>query len=119
MDISIEINKKVGRPKKENGVKFDKKTYMREYMKLYKQKNKEKQLARRNTSYCLSKFDIEESFVKKYGIYTAQMHKTFDAIKKINQECPVFIEDIDKYIKEIKKEKQLDLSGNKGLTESE
>lgn len=116
MSGSIEFNKKAGRPKKEGGPMFDKKTYMRNYMKEYKQKNKDKQLARRNTSYYISKYNINESFVKKYGIYTAQIYKTFGDLKKIHKECPTFIEDISKYIETLKKE-NCDISGVENIPE--
>ena len=125
MSVSIEYNKKAGRPKKDNANKFDKKAYMRNYMKEYKAKNKDTQLARRNTSYYISKYSIDADFVKRYGIYTAQIFKTMGDIKKIKNECPLFINDICEYIDKIKKEEEettnhiADLSGVEVMTEIE
>jgi hypothetical protein len=124
--VVIPYNTKAGRPKKEKSeTKFDKKEYMRNYMKEYKAKNKDKQLARRNTSYYISKYNIDQEFVNKYGVYTAQIYKTMEDIKKIKNECPLFIEDITEYIKNINKEEQeqknhvADLGGVEVLTEIE
>jgi hypothetical protein len=124
--VVIPYNKKAGRPKKEKGeAKFDKKEYMRNYMKIYKAKNKDTQLARRNTSYYISKYNIDQEFVNKYGIYTAQVYKTMEDIKKIKKECPSFIKDINEFIKNIIKEDEekqnhvADLSGVEVLTEIE
>ena len=113
----------VGRPKKEKSdAVFNKKEYMREYMKRYNADNKSGQLHRRNTSYYVRKFNIPKEVVDKYGIFTGCIFKCKEDIKKINQDCPLFIEDIKQYIDELQKEKKnhvADLSGVEVLKEIE
>ena len=94
------VKKSPGRPKKENKEgKFDKKAYMKKYMKVYNQTNKGDQLHRRNTSYYIKKFNIEKEFVDKYGIYTASMYKCFDTINKVKNDCPLnMLKNIKEYI---------------------
>jgi len=102
------VKKRVGRPKKEvSEAQFDKKKYMKEYMKKYNDEHKEIQLNRRNTAYYIEKFNIEKEFSDKYGIYTGMIYKCMNDIKKINQYCPLFVKDIDDFVKSIiEKEKE-------------
>ena len=126
---------KRGRPKKgevrKEDEKFDKKeymkNYMRTYMNTYNYKNKNAQLHRRNTTYYIKKFDIEKEFVDKYGIYTASVYKCMEDFKKIREECPMFLNDVKKFVEVIaleneeenKKNHIADLSGVEVLTEVE
>ena len=115
--------RKVGRPKKEKSdAKFDKKKYMREYMQQYQLKNKDTQLNRRNTSYYIKKFNIDKDFIDKYGIFTAVMYKCREDLKKIKNDCPMFIEDIKGFITELEVEEKnhiADLNCVEVLTEIE
>ncbi len=111
--IPTSTSRKAGRPKKETSdAKFDKKTYMREYMKTYQIKNKESQLARRNTSYYVTKHNLSQEFVDKYGINTANVYKCMEDIRKVQKFCPEFLKDIKKFVDETcKKHEESDLSG--------
>ena len=113
----------VGRPKKANNQDgFDKKAYMKEYMKEYNQKNSNGQHNRRNTSYYIKKFNIDKEFIDKYGIFTAAMYKCKEDLKKINTDCPMFLEDMREYITELQVEQKnhvADLEGIEVLTEIE
>ena len=98
------VKKPVGRPKKNvDDPKFDKKTYMKEYMKEYNLKNKNDQYNKRNTSYYIKNFNIDKEFIDKYGIYTASIHKCIENITKINNECPMFLNDIKNIVNELDK----------------
>jgi hypothetical protein len=95
----------VGRPKKEvSEATFDKKAYMKQYMKEYNQKNKEGQHHRRNTSYYINRYNIDSDFVDKYGIYTACIYKTIEDLKLIHKDCPLFLKDIKDYIEKLENE---------------
>jgi hypothetical protein len=99
------VKKPVGRPKKHQEEKtFDKKTYMKEYMKEYNSKNKIEHYNRRNTSYYVKKFNIDNDFINKYGIYTASVYKCKEDLKKIKSDCPTFLKDMKDFIKELIKE---------------
>ena len=109
-DADVEIKKvKRGRPKKgevrKEEDKFNQKkymkTYMKSYMSSYNKKNKNAQLHRRNTSYYINKFNIDKDFVDKYGIYTASVYKCMEDIKKIKEDCPMFLNDIKKFVEVI------------------
>jgi hypothetical protein len=125
--IPTSTNRKAGRPKKEKSdAKFDKKAYMREYMKSYQLKNKDKQLARRNTSYYVTKHKLSQEFVDMYGINTANVYKCMEIIKKIENECPQFLSNIKEFVEtlvkdneENKKNHVADLSGVEVLNEIE
>jgi hypothetical protein len=118
---------KVGRPKKEKSdAKFDKKAYMREYMKGYQLKNKDKQHARRNTSYYINRYNLTQEFVDMYGINTANIYKCMEIIKKIEKECPQFLPNIKEFVEILVKDNEknkknhvADLSGVEVLTEIE
>jgi len=118
---------KVGRPKKEKSdAKFDKKTYMREYMKGYQLKNKEKQHARRNTSYYINRYNLSQEFVDTYGIDTANVYKCMEVIKKIENDCPQFLPNIKMFIETLVKDNEnnkknhiADLTGVEVLIEIE
>ncbi len=104
---------KAGRPKKEKSdAKFDKKKYMREYMRSYQIKNKETQHARRNTSYYVNKHNLSQDFVNKYGINTANVYKCMEDIRKVQKFCPEFLKDIKEFLDEIcKKNEESELTG--------
>ena len=120
-DIKVEqyVKRPVGRPKKETSdAVFDKKEYMRNYMKRYNQDHKQVQLHRRNTSYYVNKFNIPKEYLEKYGVYTAMMYKLTEDLKKMKNDCPMFLEDVKEIIKDIEKKNHVaDLSGVEVLTE--
>ena len=115
------VKRPVGRPKKETSdAVFDKKEYMRKYMKRYNQDNKNIQLYRRNTSYYVNKFNIPKDYLEKYGVYTAMMYKMTEDLKRMKNDCPMFLEDVKEVIKDIEKKNHVaDLSGVEVLTEIE
>ena len=90
-------------------------------MKEYNSKNKNEQYNRRNTSYYVKRFNIDDDFVAKYGIYTASVYKCRDYLQKISTDCPMFLEDMKEYIKDLQPKEQTnhvaDLSGVEVLTE--
>ncbi len=122
-EIKVEpfVKRAVGRPKKETSdAAFDKKEYMRKYMKRYNEDNKNIQLYRRNTSYYVNKFNIPKDYLEKYGVYTAMMYKMTEELKKMKNDCPMFLEDVKEIIKDIEKKNHVaDLSGVEVLTEIE
>ena len=114
------IKKSVGRPKKvTTESSFDKKAYMKNYMREYNSKNKKEQYNRRNTSYYVKRLNIPDDIIKKYGIYTAAVCKSKECLDSLNNDCPAFLEDIKEYIKELqlKKNHVADLSGVEVLAE--
>jgi hypothetical protein len=125
--IPTSTSRKAGRPKKEKSdAKFDKKAYMRDYMKSYQLKNKDKQLARRNTSYYVTKHKLSQEFVDMYGINTANVYKCMEIIKKIQNECPQFLPNIKEFVENLVKDNEenkknhvADLSGVEVLNEIE
>tara|TARA_R110001632_G_scaffold45249_1_gene114963 strand:- start:1130 stop:1591 length:462 start_codon:yes stop_codon:yes gene_type:complete len=115
----------VGRPKKGFSEQvFDKKAYMKEYMKDYNKKNSNGQHNRRNTTYYIKKFNIDKDFVETYGIFTANMYKCREDLKKIKTDCPMFLEDMKDFIKDLQVQVEepnhvADLEGVEVLTEIE
>jgi hypothetical protein len=109
-DVKHFVKRPVGRPKKEKSeAVFDKKEYMRNYMKKYNKDNKNVQLYRRNTSYYVNKFNIPADYLDKYGVYTALMYKMTEDLKKIKNDCPVFLDDIKDIIKDLQEEDKKDI----------
>ena len=97
----------VGRPKKISTDQiFNKKEYMKKYMKEYNKNNSNGQHNRRNTTYYINKFNIDKDFIKTYGIYTANMYKCREDLKKLKTDCPMFLEDIKDFIKELETEEK-------------
>ena len=96
--------KKEEKPVKEIKVKKVKKTreekqeYMRNYMRNYQKKNKEAELARRNTCYYLKKYDISDDFKNEFKIHTADAWKAIETMKRIKKNSPELYPLIFKYI---------------------
>ena len=76
----------------------DKKQYMRDYMRTYTAKNKNKELNRKTTANYRKKYDIPDDFYKEYGTYTCVMWKAIQTIKKIKEEHPEHYPTLFKYI---------------------
>ena len=103
------VKKASGRPKlaeDQKKPKFNKKEYMKAYMKEYNQKNSNVQYNRRNTAYYIKKFNIGKEFIDKYGIFTANLYKCTEDLKKISNDCPMFLENMKELINELQLEKE-------------
>ena len=76
----------------------DKKEYMRNYMKLYKQKNPTKEKNRRNTGYYMKKYNIPQEFKDEFGVHTCKVWKAIEAMKHIKTEHADIYPKLFKYI---------------------
>jgi len=78
--------------------KKTKKEYMRDYMKVYKQKKYSENpdpIKKENRSrYLAKKNDLNEEDVKKYGIYLYSVVKATELLKDLVKNKPEFIPDV-------------------------
>jgi sRNA-binding protein len=86
------------KPKKEKKPPIDKKEYMRNYMKQYKQKNPTKEKNRRNTGYYMKKYNIPQEFKNEFGVHTCKVWKAIEAMKHIKTEHADIYPKLFKYI---------------------
>ena len=86
------------KPKKEKKPPVDKREYMRNYMKIYKQRNMVQEQNRRNTGYYMKKFNIPQEFKDEFGVNTCRVFKAIEAMKHIKNDFPEIYPKIFKYI---------------------
>lgn len=94
----IEKEEKEEKPKKEKKEPIDKKEYMRNYMKQYKQKNPTREKNRRNTGYYMKKYNIPQEFKDEFGVHTCKVFKAIEAMKHIKSEHADIYPKLFKYI---------------------
>lgn len=108
---STSEKKLAGRPKtKTKQTPEERKAYQKEYMKQYHLKHRKTQIARRNTCYYVNKFNLPPEFAAKYGIYTCEIYKCQEAIKKMKEDCPEFLNDIKQFLLNIIDEKNVEVA---------
>ncbi len=83
---------------KEKKEPVDRKTYMREYMRRYKEKNPVQEKNRRNTGYYVKKFNISKEFKEEFGVNTCKIHKAIEAMKHIKTNYPELYPKLFQYI---------------------
>mgnify|MGYP003678455850 CR=1 FL=1 len=76
----------------------DKAAYMKQYMREYTAKNKDRELARRNSCYYIKKYNIPKEFKQEFEIYTADCWKAITAIQNIKKNHPDLYPKLFKYI---------------------
>tara|TARA_R110000868_G_scaffold226719_1_gene479393 strand:- start:835 stop:1236 length:402 start_codon:yes stop_codon:yes gene_type:complete len=94
----IIIKEKIVKPKKEKKPPVDRTTYMREYMRQYKENNKTQEQNRRNTGYYMKKYDIPKEFKDEFGVNTCRCWKAIEAMKHIKKEFPDIYPKLFQYI---------------------
>ena len=72
--------------------------YMKQYMREYTAKNKDRELARRNSCYYIKKYNISKEFKQEFEIYTADCWKAISAIQNIKKNHPDLYPKLFKYI---------------------